>query len=56
MSINKTVVQTWVATVVLHNGQTLEMEVRGKSIKECRTELKRDSQVKTVEKMRKGGL
>lgn len=56
MSINKTVIQTWVATVILHNGQTLEMEVRGKTIKECRRELKRDSQVKSVEKVRRGGL
>lgn len=56
MSINRTVVQSWVATVTLHNGQILEMEVRGRTIKECRTELKRDTQVKSVEKLRKGGL
>lgn len=56
MSINKTVIQTWLATVIMHNGQTLEMEVRGKTVKECRAELKRDSQIKSVEKVRKGGL
>lgn len=48
MSINRTVVKSWIATVVLHNGQTLEIEVRGKSIALCRDELKKDSQIKTV--------
>lgn len=56
MSINRTVVQSWLATVILHNGQTLEMEVRGRSIKQCRETLKLDTQVKTVVKLRKGGL
>lgn len=56
MHINRTVVKTWIATVILHNGQTLEMEVRGKSIKLCRDELKRDTQIKTVLKFRQDSM
>ena len=52
MSINRTVVKTWIATVILHNGQTIEVELRGNTIKQCRELLKQDTQVKTVAKFR----
>lgn len=56
MSINRTVVKTWIATVILHNGQTLEMEVRGKTIKLCREELKRNPAIKTIVKFKNDSL
>ncbi len=56
MSINRTVIKTWIATVILHNGQTLEVEVRGKSIRLCRDELKRDATIKTIVKFRNESL
>ena len=56
MSINRTVVKTWTATATLHNGQTVEIPVRGKSIKLCRDELKRDKQIKSIEKFRQDTL
>ncbi len=52
MSINRTVVKTWIATAILHNGQTVEIPVRGKSIKLCRDELKKDTQIKTILKFK----
>lgn len=56
MSINRTVVRTWLATVTLHNGQTLEMEVRGRTISECRETLKQDAHVKKIVHIKKGSL
>lgn len=56
MSINRTIIKTWIATVILHNGQTLEMEARGKTIKLCREELKRNTAIKTIVKFRNDAL
>lgn len=53
MSFNRTLIRLWIAEVILHNGQTLEIEVRGKTISQCREELKRDTQIKQIVKIKK---
>lgn len=52
MSIRRNI-ELWIATVHLHNGQTLEIEVRGKTIKACKETLKQDTQIKKIIKFRK---
>ena len=53
MSINTTIVHTWIATVYLTNGQTIEQEVRAVSIKKARAVLKRDSNIKKIVDLKK---
>jgi|TARA_R110002153_G_scaffold8386_5_gene36041 hypothetical protein len=47
------IVESWIATVTLHNGQTVEQEFRAKSFKKGREILKRDSQIKKILNIRK---
>lgn len=47
------IVQTWIATLVLHNGQTVEWEVKAKSKKKAREKAKELEQVKQVLEIKK---
>lgn len=47
------IVTTWFAPVHLTNGQTLEMEVRAKSIQKAREILKQDAHIKKIVHLRK---
>ena len=53
MSINSTVVKTWLALVHLTNGQTVEMEVRAKTIKGAKEFLKEDAHIRRIVKIHK---
>lgn len=53
MADKNIIVTTWIATVHLTNGQTLEMEVKAKSIKKAREWLKRDAHIKKIIHLRK---
>jgi len=53
MSINRTVVKLWIAVVHLTNGQTVEIEVRAKTIREAKEVLKKDAHIKKIVSVKK---
>ena len=42
------IVKTWIASVTLLNGQTVEQEIQAKSIKKARLKLRKDSQIAKI--------
>lgn len=53
MSINSTVVKLWTCTIVLNNGQTVETDIRAKTIKQAKELLKKDSLVTKIISIKK---
>jgi len=53
MTMNSTVVKTWTALVHLTNGQTVEQEVRAKTVKGVKEFLKKDAHVRRIVKIHK---
>tara|TARA_B110000495_G_scaffold203492_1_gene227462 strand:- start:4866 stop:5054 length:189 start_codon:yes stop_codon:yes gene_type:complete len=48
MSINNSIAVAYVATVILHNGQTVEQDLMATTRSKAKAQLKRDSQIRTI--------